>query len=89
VSVISVNLSRQHFTRHGLHTNSKGKEQMCQQIAELVQREFSVVRNVIPLKYKEDTVHEEAALVDFSRPIFKLHGAINKGRSTAGRTYVN
>jgi hypothetical protein len=34
---------------------------MCQQIAELVQGELRVVRNIIPLKYKEDTVHEEAA----------------------------
>jgi lysophospholipase L1-like esterase len=37
VSISSVNLDMQHFTRHGLHMNNRGKEKMCQQIAELVQ----------------------------------------------------
>jgi hypothetical protein len=49
VSVISVNLDRQHFTRHGLHTNNRGKDKMCQQVAELVQRELGAVVNAIPL----------------------------------------
>jgi hypothetical protein len=61
VSVISVNLDRQHFTRHGLHTNNRGEEKMCQQVAGLVQWELGAVVNAIPLEYKEDTVHEEAA----------------------------
>jgi hypothetical protein len=50
VSVISVNHDRQHFTRHGLHTNNRGKEKMCQQVAELVQQELGAVVNAIPLE---------------------------------------
>ncbi|PNF21874.1 hypothetical protein B7P43_G04390 [Cryptotermes secundus] len=62
VSVIRVNLNRQHFTRHGLHTNSKGKREMCQQVAELIQQKLEAVVNALPLKYKEYTVHDEAAV---------------------------
>ncbi|XP_023718785.1 uncharacterized protein LOC111870598 isoform X1 [Cryptotermes secundus] len=56
------NLNRQHFTRHGLHTNSKGKREMCQQVAELIKQKLGAVVNAIPLKYKEDTVHDEVAV---------------------------
>ncbi|XP_033609806.1 uncharacterized protein LOC111870598 isoform X3 [Cryptotermes secundus] len=62
VSFIRVNLNRQHFTRHGLHTNSKGKREMCQQVAELIKQKLGAVVNAIPLKYKEDTVHDEVAV---------------------------
>jgi hypothetical protein len=71
-----VNLDRQHFTKHGLHLNYKGKGKSCQQIAESIQRKVESRANIatpieykvgagneeaIPLKVKEDTVHEESA----------------------------
>jgi hypothetical protein len=46
-----------------VHLNNSGKEKMCQQIVELVQQKFRTVDNaipinVIPLEYKENSVHE-------------------------------
>jgi transposase len=29
VSIISANLGRQHFTRHGQHINTRGKDRLC------------------------------------------------------------
>jgi hypothetical protein len=63
--ISSVNLNRQHFTKHGLHLNNRGKEKVCQQIVELVQGKLGSVVNVtsvnaIPLGYGKDSVLEEA-----------------------------
>jgi hypothetical protein len=63
LSISSVNLGRQHFTRHGQHINIRGKEIMSQQIGEMVQWnlrtvDYATPHNVIPLDYKEVSVHE-------------------------------
>jgi hypothetical protein len=49
----------------------KEKKKMCQQIAELIQQKIGTVNkafqlNVIPLKYEEDIVHEEATSLEFT-----------------------
>ncbi|KAJ4436107.1 hypothetical protein ANN_18734 [Periplaneta americana] len=41
VSVVSVQLERSDFTRHGLHMNSKGKNQLCETVADTIKKEFS------------------------------------------------
>jgi hypothetical protein len=65
VSIGRLHLDRKNFTKHGLHLNYEGKERMCQQIAELVQQKLraedkAFPGNTTPLKYKKDTVQEEA-----------------------------
>jgi hypothetical protein len=41
--------------------NYEGKEKMCQQIADLVQRKVGArANNAIPLEYKDGTIQEEA-----------------------------
>jgi hypothetical protein len=70
VLIRSVNLGRQHFTRHGLHINYKGKKEICHQIADLVQRKLGVGVNIcpvvpIPLQHKEDTVHDETIPLEY------------------------
>jgi hypothetical protein len=45
---------------------------MCQQVAKMIQQKLGAVVNAIPLKYKEDTVHDEAAV---------NHGKIEKRAS--------
>jgi hypothetical protein len=63
-----VNLDRQHFTKHGLYMNYKGKEITCQQIAESVQRKVGArANNAIPIEYKDVTVHEEAIPLKYMR----------------------
>jgi hypothetical protein len=52
-----------------MHTNYKGKQEMCQQITELIQQRIRTVNNTfqlnaIPLKYGASIVHEEANLLD-------------------------
>jgi hypothetical protein len=52
-----------------MHTNYKGKEEMCRQIAELIQQRIRTVNNTfqlnaIPLKYVASIVHEEANLLE-------------------------
>jgi hypothetical protein len=64
VTISSVDLDRQHFTKHGLHLNNRGNEKVCQRIVELVQGKLgSVVDvtsvNAIPLRYGKDIVLEE------------------------------
>jgi lysophospholipase L1-like esterase len=80
VSISSPNLGRQHFTRHGLHMNHLGKEKMCQEIADWVQRKFGAVVNAIPLNYGEDTVHEaatpvEATQLECEEDAAEIHGS--------------
>jgi hypothetical protein len=52
-----------------MHTNYKGKEEMCLQIAELIQQRIRTVNNTfqlnaVPLKYGASIVHEEANLLE-------------------------
>jgi hypothetical protein len=52
-----------------MHTHYKGKEEMCQQIVELIQQRIRTVNNTfqlnaIPLKYGASIVHEEANLLE-------------------------
>jgi hypothetical protein len=52
------------LTRYGPHINYEGKQEICHQEADLVQGKLGVGVNIcpvnsIPLKYKEDTVHDE------------------------------
>jgi hypothetical protein len=52
-----------------MHINYKGKEEMCQQIAELIQQRIRTMNNTfqpnaIPLKYGANIVHEEANLLE-------------------------
>jgi hypothetical protein len=61
-----VAIGKLHFTRQGMHMNYEGKIRTSQYIAKLVQRKLRVEdkaspHNIIPLKYKEDTVQEVAA----------------------------
>jgi hypothetical protein len=63
VSIRRLNLDRQHFTRHGMHLNYKGKEVMCKQIAELIQQKIDTVNkalqlNRIPLSYEANISQE-------------------------------
>lgn len=64
VSISRLKLGRQHFTRHGMHINYKGKEVICQQIAELIQQKMDTENkalqlNMIPLNY-EPSIDQEA-----------------------------
>jgi hypothetical protein len=63
VSIGSVTLEKQHFTRHSQHLNSREKETICHQIGEMVQWKLRAVDhatpdNVSPLDYKEDSAYE-------------------------------
>jgi hypothetical protein len=40
VKILELNLYRNHFTAHGLHLNSKGKELVSQELALVVQQFF-------------------------------------------------
>ena len=40
VKVLEINLDRNHFTTHGLHLNSKGKELVSQKLVLVVQQFF-------------------------------------------------
>jgi hypothetical protein len=85
VSTGKLNLGRQHFTRHGMHINYKGKEVMCQQIAELIQQKIDTVnkalqRNKIPLNYEASTNQEATNPVKTTHQEYKedtVHISIN------------
>jgi hypothetical protein len=74
VSIRSVNLGKEHFTRHGLHINYKGKKEICHQIADLVQRKLGTGVNICPvnhtpLKYRKDTVHDETIPLEYKKTL--------------------
>jgi hypothetical protein len=82
VSISRLNLGRQHFTRHGMHINYKGKEVMCQQIAELIQQKIDTVNkalqlNMIPLNYEANIDQEATNPVEVTHQEYKedtVHG---------------
>ncbi|PSN30236.1 hypothetical protein C0J52_26058 [Blattella germanica] len=69
--VIDINLSRGHFTRHGLHMNRYGKQEIAKMIAEEINSISRDQEPVLPLGYIQ-TEHEE---------VCDLHGS---GISTSG-----
>jgi hypothetical protein len=76
VSISRLNLGRQHFTRHGMHINYKGKEVMCQQIAELIQQKIGTVNkalqlNMIPLNYEVNIDQEATNPVEVTHQEYK------------------
>ncbi|PNF15767.1 hypothetical protein B7P43_G17145 [Cryptotermes secundus] len=70
-AICSMDLGRQHFTKHGLHMNKEGKVKMCQQIAKLVKlkvgervnrttpSESRIHVEAIPLNYEGNTVQKK------------------------------
>jgi hypothetical protein len=77
-AICRMNLGRQHFTKHGLHTNEEGKVKMCQQIAKLVKLkvgervnnatpiECRVQDEAIPLNYQGNTVQKETTKIQLN-----------------------
>ena len=63
--VIDVDLSRECFTRHGLHLNRHGKIEVCNKIAQTIrEKSLAAEQTVIPLSYKED----EQQVADLNTP---------------------
>jgi hypothetical protein len=60
VSLVEMSTNWRHFTKHGLHLNSLGKEWLAKQTAiqiELLVVSSSKVNTIIPLKWKEETMN--------------------------------
>jgi hypothetical protein len=58
VSMVEMSTTRRHFTRHGLHQNSFGKEWLAKQIAthiDLIVKSLSIAGTTVPLKWKEES----------------------------------
>ena len=59
VKVIETKLDRMHFTTHGLHLNSKGKESVSATLATVVQQFFDEKRSsIIPIPWKDSPLVE-------------------------------
>jgi hypothetical protein len=59
VKVIETKLDRMHFTTHGLHLNSMGKESVSATLATVVQQFFDEKRSsVIPIPWKDSPLVE-------------------------------
>jgi hypothetical protein len=83
-------LCKQHFTRHGMHTNNKGKQEMCQHITELIKQRIRAENNIlklnaIPLKYGASTEREERNLPEATY----LEGNEDKVYEEYAETQVN
>jgi len=60
VSLVEMSTNWRHFTKHGFHLNSHGKEWLAKQIVlqiKLLVKSSSKVNPVIPLKWKEETMN--------------------------------
>jgi len=59
VKVIETKLDRMHFSMHGLHLNSKGKESVSSTLAMVVQQFFDEKRpSIIPIPWKDSPLVE-------------------------------
>ena len=63
-STVEVTSNRELFTKHGLHLNNKGKEQMAKTIASSIKEIFKLIKkNPIKMSWKEEHELEEPATV--------------------------
>ena len=57
VKILDTDLEREHFTKHGLHLNSSGKECIALKLASVVRSIFKKERvSPICLQWKDDTM---------------------------------
>jgi RNase H-fold protein (predicted Holliday junction resolvase) len=62
VKIIDSELQRKYFTKHGMHMNIAGREQMAQKIAEHIRETFSKRETPpITLQWKQDIVKRTAS----------------------------
>jgi hypothetical protein len=53
VQFLELDLDRSHFTRHGMHMNSKGKDQLSQQLAKQIDLIFNILQSPpIPIPWE-------------------------------------
>jgi hypothetical protein len=72
VIIIDSNIHREHFTKHGLHMNIKGKEQMALKVTDCIKKIFDERKtSPITLKWKYDLkiTIQEAEGVDKDTPM--------------------
>ena len=58
VNIVDPGLDREHFTRHGLHMNYKGKEKAAREISAAIEDKMKLKRNCITLDWKQEE-HKE------------------------------
>jgi hypothetical protein len=63
-ATVEVTSNRELFTKHGLHLNSKGKEQAAKAIASLLKEVFKLQeKGAIKMRWKDEQQPEGAATV--------------------------
>ncbi|KAJ4429294.1 hypothetical protein ANN_26298 [Periplaneta americana] len=56
VNVLDLNVQREHFTKHGLHMNYKGKEESARAISAAIEGTFRKESHATPLQWKSDSM---------------------------------
>ena len=72
VSLVKVTTNRSHFTKHGLHLNSTGKELIAKQIAEQIDQIMNTSTKTeppLPLLWKQEKSDEEISVVEEKAPV--------------------
>ena len=59
VRILDTDLDRSHFTRHGLHMNTAGKEELARKSAALLNSMLQKDQPKITLNWKDDRIQEQ------------------------------
>jgi hypothetical protein len=89
VSLVEMSTNWRHFTKHGLHLNSRGKEWLAKQTAlqiELLVEFSSKVNPVIPFKWKKETMNLTNENIVISSEIHTVEGLIPSVQTLKNQT---